>query len=600
MLNNVKNIISEKLANKLVLIIAFVNTITIFFVLLKNHSFGYAFSSYIYILIYFSSVLFAIFRKQFTIKTKILVVTVAVLIQIITGFLSLGIVSSAKMFFIGIPIILSYTIAYKKAVWSIFICMILYIGIGTLYTYEIIDYEIDINEYSRSIMPWITDSILFFFVSWEILTIGNSYTINLIEQNKQIKNQNIELKNKDEEHKRRLNNSSDALIITDFDGKILDCNPITYKLFKYPKNEFLGKIIYKLTTTYKNKDTKSDLKINKTISLVIEGYNQHIECQYIDKTNNIFYASVVINKIELKGKTRIQHVIRDISEIKQKDIELNMYKNHLEKLVHEKTRNIEITNQKLQNSNSELKATLQHLRETQAQLIQVEKMASLGTLTAGVAHEINNPLNYIKGAHQGLLDYFSEYNSNEKEVTEILLHSIETGVNKASEIVKGLNQFSRNNNLWNEECDIHSILDSCLIILHNQLKNRTKIVKNYTKNPIIITGNVGKLHQVFTNIIGNANHAIKEGGKIKITTAIDESVCTIKIEDNGHGIDKDTISKITDPFFTTKPPGEGTGIGLYITSSIIKKANGKLVFTSEINKGTIATITLPLKSTTTA
>lgn len=140
----------------------------------------------------------------------------------------------------------------------------------------------------------------------------------------------------------------------------------------------------------------------------------------------------------------------------------------------------------------------------------------------------------------------------------------------------------------------NSSIDNCLVILHNQYKNRISIHKQYEEAGLIVKGNSGKLHQVFTNILTNSIQAIEESGRISITTQKDEENVLILISDNGCGIKEENLSKIMDPFFTTKDPSKGTGLGLSITHSIISEHKGQLLFESEFGKGTTAKITLPI------
>lgn len=243
--------------------------------------------------------------------------------------------------------------------------------------------------------------------------------------------------------------------------------------------------------------------------------------------------------------------------------------------------------------NKELKATLQNLKAAQVQLIQAEKMASLGILTAGVAHEINNPLNFILGAHEGLKKHFK--NSQEEPVKK-LLDILQIGVERASKIVKGLNQFSRNSKSFDEICSIHTILNNCLTILQHQLKDRIIVHKNFQNSDISVKGNSGDLHQVFINIIGNAAQSIPNKGTISIETKANPRHAEIIIQDNGVGISEENLKRIKDPFFTTKNPGEGTGLGLSITHNIVKEHCGKLVFISKLGEGTTVKVRIPYKT----
>jgi signal transduction histidine kinase/ligand-binding sensor domain-containing protein len=278
---------------------------------------------------------------------------------------------------------------------------------------------------------------------------------------------------------------------------------------------------------------------------------------------------------------------------------LKLQKERLEISVRERTNDLKIANTTLEErqkeilqQSEELKATLNQLHQTQNQLIQSEKMASLGVLSAGVAHEINNPLNYIMGAYEGLDDYFQETGTPDPKIPT-LLNGIKTGIDRVSQIVKGLNQFSRNNDTLAEDCDIHSIIDNCLVMLNNQMGKRIKVTKNYTDEEIRIAGNVGKIHQVFINILSNAIQAIEKEGFIGITTSKKGNKYRIEIADTGCGIPPEILPKITDPFFTTKDPGKGTGLGLSITYNIIRDHKGTIEFYSEPARGTLVKITLP-------
>ena len=281
--------------------------------------------------------------------------------------------------------------------------------------------------------------------------------------------------------------------------------------------------------------------------------------------------------------------------------QLNSQKKVLELKVRERTNDLEVANLILEESHEEitqqsveLEATLHHLRQTQNQLVQSEKMASLGILSAGVAHEINNPLNYIMGAYEGLNDYFKESSNIDKRIP-VLLNGIKTGIDHASEIVNGLNQFSRKNETLIEDCDIHSIINNCLMMLNNQLIERIEVNKKFCNDEFRIEGNVSKLHQVFINIVYNSIQAIDKKGIISIKTIKKDQNILIEITDSGCGIRLIDLPKVTDPFYTTKEPGKGVGLGLSIAYSIIKEHKGNIEFKSEVNVGTTVEITLPIK-----
>jgi len=300
---------------------------------------------------------------------------------------------------------------------------------------------------------------------------------------------------------------------------------------------------------------------------------------------------------------------KHLNKLRNAEQQLEVHKNNLQHLVEEKTKDLDAAINKLSKTNAalndkneiindqnlKLKKTLKALKDTQSQLVQVEKMASLGILTAGISHEINNPLNYILGGLTGLENHLTDEKINDEKVN-LYLNSIKTGVSRATAIVSGLNQLSRNKDTYEEDCDIHEIIDNCLTILNSQLKRKIEIKRQFADEIIIVTGNVGKLHQVFLNIIINANQSIEDKGTITLSTVITKENVYIDIADTGCGISKENLSKITDPFFTTKEPGQGTGLGLAIACNIIHDHKGTISFKSALNKGTNVKIVLPVKS----
>lgn len=255
---------------------------------------------------------------------------------------------------------------------------------------------------------------------------------------------------------------------------------------------------------------------------------------------------------------------------------------------------LSILNQDLEKSNENLTEALKNLQKTQEQLIQSEKMASLGVLSSGVAHELNNPLNFIKGGVNALGIQLQNLDGDKQREVKTYIDIINEGVNRASVILKGLNHFSRQADHQNERCDIHKILDNCLVILNNNLKHKVVIEKDYSVDLVVITGNEGKLHQAFLNILSNAEQAITDEGTITIKTRASGSAISVSIADTGCGISKENLVKISDPFFTTKAPGVGTGLGLSIAYKIIETHGGKISVLSEQNIGTEFLISLPL------
>lgn len=303
--------------------------------------------------------------------------------------------------------------------------------------------------------------------------------------------------------------------------------------------------------------------------------------------------------LDLKVQERTAQVMKQKQEIEEINLQLNIQKDELQK-------------------------TLENLKQAQTQLVQSEKMASLGQLVAGIAHEINNPVNFISAGVESLatnleeirqvLDIYHkitadnvegklneieelkakvEYKEAIREINK-LIDSIKNGTKRTTEIVRGLRTFSRLDEDILKMADIHEGLDSTLILLHNKYKNRIEIVKNYG-NLQLIECYPGQLNQVFMNLLSNAIDAIDDKGVITIYTSMSNSWIEVRIKDTGQGIPENIKEKIFDPFFTTKGVGKGTGLGLSISQSIIEKHRGTIDVKSVKGKGTEFVISLPVK-----
>lgn len=240
----------------------------------------------------------------------------------------------------------------------------------------------------------------------------------------------------------------------------------------------------------------------------------------------------------------------------------------------------------------ELKNTLKELKETQLQLINSEKMASLGQLVAGVAHEINTPVASIKSNNAIISKFIPQIHDEEiagmlKEINEIDFEAIQ----RINNIVVSLKKFVRLDEADLQEADINKEIDLTLDLIRHETKNRIEIVKHYGDLPMIKCY-PNMLNQVFTNILINACQAIEGKGKIEITTQYQDKTLTIKIKDNGKGIPENERDKIFTAGFTTKGVGVGTGLGLAICYKIIEKHNGKILVNSEVGQGSEFVITI--------
>lgn len=242
----------------------------------------------------------------------------------------------------------------------------------------------------------------------------------------------------------------------------------------------------------------------------------------------------------------------------------------------------------LEKSHRELQVSHQELEQAQAQLIRTEKLASIGQLAAGVAHEINNPLGTIL-IYSHLLQKSLEPDDPRKEDIALVISE----ANRAKEIVQGLLSFAREKKLRASEININDILDEVLSLVVNQsLFHNIKIKKSFDQDPQAIVADETQLKQVFLNIILNAAQAMEGNGKLTISTVFDKKQIKVKIADTGPGIPPEVMGKLFSPFFTTKE--KGTGLGLAISYGIIEHHQGKIDVETDLGKGSTFIVTLPV------
>jgi two-component system NtrC family sensor kinase len=258
----------------------------------------------------------------------------------------------------------------------------------------------------------------------------------------------------------------------------------------------------------------------------------------------------------------------------------------------------------------ELEEAKQILEQTRAQLTQSEKMASLGSLMAGIAHEINTPIGAVASMHDTLFRTFEKLKDfiqtgcpdNLKQHSEITsafqiiedsYNVIIQGTERVINIVRRLKNFARLDEHELKTVDIHEGLEDTLTLIHHELKHGITVIKDYGNIPPISCF-PSQLNQVFLNLFINSKHAMKNKGTIKIQTLAEGDKVKIVIKDNGSGIPKENLRKIFDPGFTTKETGIGAGLGLSISHQIIQDHRGDIKVESQLGKGTKFTIVLPV------
>jgi two-component system NtrC family sensor kinase len=358
--------------------------------------------------------------------------------------------------------------------------------------------------------------------------------------------------------------------------------------------------------------------------LIIYGFARWRTAQ-LEQRQKELEAEVDHATLKIRAQKEQVETQRDEIEAQKEEIETQRDEVEAQKEEIETHRDeVVAANDALEKQKRELELTLENLKLIQSQLIQSERMASVGLLTAGIAHELNNPINFVSGnvnpLQRDMDDIFSiikKYDdiikSNNLEETfndvdslkdkvdfsylinEIisLLEGIKEGANRSSQIVKGLRSFSRLDEENYQVYDIHEGIDTSLTLLNNKIKDRISVRKDYG-NFKDIECYPSKLNQVFMNLLTNSIQAIEGKGEIFIQTISSAIGVKIIIKDNGKGMISEVKKYIFEPFFTTKDVGKGTGLGLSISFGIIEQHNGTIDVVSEPGKGTEFIISLPI------
>jgi len=283
---------------------------------------------------------------------------------------------------------------------------------------------------------------------------------------------------------------------------------------------------------------------------------------------------------------------------------------------------VHVRTEQLRTANEELRAAYRELQATQVQLIQREKMASVGQLVAGVAHELNNPIGFVYSNVGTLEDFVRRlrtmleiYRGAALQETErarvdeqwqalkvdyalkyldSMTQGIKEGAERARKIVRDLRVFARSqDDVW-QPVDLHEEIESSLTLLNHLLKDRVAVERMLADLPAVECVR-SQIDQVFLNLLANAAQAIAGPGVISIETRVDDGMAVVRIADTGPGISPDVMGRIFDPFFTTKPVGEGTGLGLSISYEILKKHGGDIRAENRRGQsGAIFTVRLPL------
>jgi len=364
--------------------------------------------------------------------------------------------------------------------------------------------------------------------------------------------------------------SVDVIMVIDKEGRILERNPAHQRRTGYTDEDLKGKTVYDLLSPEKAAEVREAMDREGRFTGELEGISK--EGERIPVLVSVFPIHDEHGKLDLYVSMG-----RDITAIKR--------------------------------ALTDLADTNRELRQTQAHLVQSEKMASLGGLVAGIAHEINTPVGAMTSMHDTLMRAIAKLKEHLKETSPGAFENderlkslfamidesnqvIRSGASRVAEIVRRLRSFARLDEAELKKVDVHEGLEDTLTLVHHEIKHNIQIVREYGTLPLMSVF-PSRLNQVFLNLINNARQAIRDKGTITLRTWVEDKTAAIAITDDGVGIPKENLSRVFDPGFTTKGVGVGTGLGLSICYQIVKDHRGRIDVESEVGKGATFTVRIP-------
>jgi two-component system, NtrC family, sensor kinase len=395
-----------------------------------------------------------------------------------------------------------------------------------------------------------------------------------------------------------VENIHESIYWLDIDGRILYVNPAAERELGYSADELMQ---MRVSDIDPNVPQEKWGKGGEIAQMLTAGGLHNMTTQHRHRDGHLLSVEVNSDAFEYGGKQYSMAICRDISE----------------RLAAE---------QALRQEKDEQAALIRRLEATQNQLLQSEKLAAIGQLAAGVAHEINNPMGFIRsnlatlqGYAENLLDVVKAYQEVEpllpadagihdrigqarrnadlpfleEDMRNLIGESID-GADRVRRIVQDLKDFSRTGDADWQHVNLHACLESAVNMVWNEIKDNAELVRNYGDLPQVecIPSQLG---QVFMNLLVNAAQSIRDQGRITVATRRRSDMVEIEIGDTGHGIPADVLPKVFDPFFTTKPVGKGTGLGLSVSYGIVRNHGGKIEVSSQPGLGSTFTITLPIE-----
>lgn len=448
-----------------------------------------------------------------------------------------------------------------------------------------------------------------------------------------------------------VDHASESVIATEQNGRIIYVNPATEKMYEYTTEELNGQELEIINAELYREKIQKEIYKSALCGEVWQG-----ELLNRRKDGKVFYTSTSVSKMVDKNGDFLALVWfqRDITQRKkyqEEMIRIEKEKSETLRILHENEaainkslskakrelleKNLELEKRtfELEEEKKRLKEAYVKLNQMQTQLIQSEKLASLGQLAAGVAHEMNNPIGFVNSNLGSLSEYVKDVKkilekyekvertikedkskeSLSQEIEEVkeqinldfiledfdkIISESQEGTRRVKSIVQNLREFSHVGKGEWEFADINKGIESTLSIAWNELKYKAEVIKEYGDIPQIECL-PQQLNQVFMNLLVNAAQAITTHGQIKIKTYREVKNIIIEISDSGVGIPRENIARIFEPFFTTKEVGKGTGLGLSVVYGIVRQHNGTIEVESEVDKGTTFRVSLPCTHSTT-
>lgn len=408
---------------------------------------------------------------------------------------------------------------------------------------------------------------------------------------------------KTEELRIVLNNIGDGVLIADIEGNIRSANPAALKIFGHSDNTLLSGNLNSLLQPDPLHNDGKDVSWRAVTENDTPDVDKFFSFNGVRRNGSLVPLNLGIKSYGTRGDRLLSVIIRDLTECRDAE-------------------------QALHDQQECLRETVRQLEEVQNHLLQSEKMASVGQLAAGVAHEINNPIGFVnsnlgslKRGVGDLLDVIDAYTAADgllaahpsimasiaeakhaadfdylrADLPTLIDESLE-GLQRVKKIVQDLKDFSRVDVSDWEFFNIEDGLESTLNIVWSELKYKAVLHKDYAELPLVECI-PARLNQVFMNLLVNAAHAIHDRGTITVRTGCNESEIWVEVEDTGRGIAPENIERIFEPFFTTKPVGQGTGLGLSLVHSIVTGHGGRISVRSELGVGSCFRVYLPILRT---